>query len=151
MNIYWSLPKYSNCPIFYSCFMKCSPTTEMKLYLLCMHFRNIFTTYHLYAIHRRLCCNTTIKNKKRQFEKEYVSCSNCKMCKEWFSFEKGQYNPQFWNVLKINKKLKNLIFDRERLFLKKLIYSIMPQRDYPTTKVQKYKTLERFLGLEQKG
>lgn len=151
MNIYWSLPKYSNCPIFYSCSMKCSPTTEMKPYLLCMHSCNIFTTYHLYAVHRRLCCSTTIKNKKDNLKRSVFPALTAKMCKEWFSFEKGQYNPQFWNALKINKKLKNLIFDRERLFLKKLIYSIMPQRDYPATKVQIYKTLERVLGLEQQG
>lgn len=120
-----------------------------KPYLLCMHSCNIFTTYHLYAIHRRLCCNTTIKNKKDNLKRSVFPALTAKMCKEWFSLEKGQFNPQFWNALKINKKLKNLIFDRERLFLKKLIYSIMPQRDYPATKVQIYKTLERVLGLEQ--
>ena len=34
---------------------------------------------------------------------------------------------------------------RERLFLKKLIYSIMPQRDYPAAKVQKYTPLQIVL------
>lgn len=64
VNILWSLPKYVNAPISYLGVMKYSPTTQIEPYLLCMQAYNLFTKYHLYATHRRLCCNTTVKIKK---------------------------------------------------------------------------------------
>lgn len=78
---------------------------------------------------QRLSCNTIINIKKRKFKEECASCSNCKRCKEWFSFGKTKYNPPSWYSCKTHEELKNLIFDRAMLCLKKLIYNIMPKSD----------------------
>lgn len=133
VNIYWSLPKYQNSTIFYSCIMKYSPTTKMEAYLLCMQTQNIVTTYDLYAIHRKLYCNT-IKNKKGNSKRSMFPALTAKDVKSDFPLKKRKYDSQSWDILKTNDKLKNLIFDRAMLFLKKLIYSIMSQNDYTATK-----------------
>lgn len=101
------------------------------------------------AMHRGLYC-TTIKILKA-LQEERASCSSCKRFEDWFSFEKSKYDPQSWYILKIHEKLKNLIFERAMLSLKKLIYSIMSQSYYSAMNIRNRKDSQAWSKSTEKA